>query len=100
VLLAASLNAPADGPHRETVMVAILANDPQSLVREALDRYRVRYVLVTSAGGFGDPDQGIDSLSAHPRLSSVYDRSFAERRVAIFRLLPGNEPREGAGSRP
>ncbi|MBX7185184.1 MAG: hypothetical protein K1Y01_08590 [Vicinamibacteria bacterium] len=100
VLLAASLNAPADGSHRETVMVAILANDPQSLVREAFDRYRVRYVLVTSAGGFGDPDRGIDSLSANPRLSPVYDRSFAERRVTIFRLLPGDEARGVEGSRP
>lgn len=88
VLIAESLNAPKDGSHRETVLVALLRNTPMGLVMEAREKYRVSYVLVTSAGGSGNPPEGLESLSLNPHLRAVFDQTFGERRVMILKVGP------------
>jgi hypothetical protein len=87
VLMADSLNAPKDGPHRETVEVAIWANGPEPLVREGVERYGVRYMLATSTGGSGNPTMALDLVQQNPRLQTVFDRTFPDRRVLILKVL-------------
>jgi hypothetical protein len=86
VLLAESLNAPKDGPQRETAVLALLRNNPEELVEEATRKYRVGYVVVTSLQSAGNPPEGLESLRHNPRLGVVFDKTFEDRRVMILKV--------------
>ena len=86
----ASLDAPADGSHRETVMVAIPRERPQSHLsgRPSIDT--VSGAVARHIGrSFGDG--GRHRLSWNRVWAGL--RSFFADAASIFRLLPGNEPR-------
>lgn len=88
VLLAESLNLPKDGARRLEVENALLRSGEEALLKEGRDRYAVQYVLVTSNPGEQEPALGIESAMTRPYLEVVFDRTFTDGRVMIFKVVP------------
>ena len=86
VLLANSLNNPNDTERRKTVEAAILRGGPPARMAEDRVRYSLQYVLATSTPMEQAPEVTLDQLAARTDLESVYDESFAEARVMIFKI--------------
>lgn len=96
VLLAESLNVPRDGARRREVERALLHSGDEALLKESRDRYSIQYVLITSDPLERYPERTIDSVMALPHLEVVFDHTYADGRVAIFKLVH----RAAGGGRP
>lgn len=92
VLLAESLNVPGDGARRMEVEKALLNDGDETLLKEGRDRYSIQYVLVTSNPLPQMPDLTIETLTARPHLEIVFDKSYAQNRVTIFKVVYGSRP--------
>jgi hypothetical protein len=92
VLLANSLNAPADSSRRSAVEAAILRDDSAVLEREGRDRYGLKFILATSNGLEQAKDIDLDQLASRADLKTVYDRKFAAARVVIFEIRDRDGP--------
>ena len=88
VLLANSLNQPADHVRRFEIENALLRMGTESLIAEGRDRYGLQYVLATSRPMEQGLDITLDWLKSRPYLETVYDRQFEAVRVMIFRVRP------------
>lgn len=97
VLLSRSLNAPNDWSRRLQAEDAVLHQGSPELFAEALDRYGLRYLLVTENPLEQAQDLTLDQLRARADLEVVYDRQFGAARVVILKILGKDEiPKAGA----
>ena len=98
VLFSNSLNAPTNAQRRMDVESAILHGASKTLVIEGMEKYELQYVLVTGTPMEQAPTVTIDDLLRRPYLQVVYDRTFAEDRVVILQIVPGERRPKAGGS--
>lgn len=89
VLFSNSLNTPTNPQQRMDVEGGILYGVSKPHLLEGMEKYELQYVLVTGTSMEQAPTVTIEELLRRPYLQVVYDRTFAEDRVAIFKIVPG-----------
>ena len=95
VLVADSLNHPNDTPRRTRVELAVLDDGDPALLREARERYSLKYVLATSDLLKQAPHLSLEAMAAKPQLKVVYDGRFRTTRVVIFEVVDIGAPSPG-----
>jgi hypothetical protein len=86
VLISNSLNLPNDYLGRMDIENALLRDGPRSLWAGGRDRYSIQFVLATSSPMEQAPEITLDQLATRPYLVPVYDRTFEDTRVMIFKV--------------
>lgn len=96
VLFSNSLNTPTSAQRRMDVEGAILHGTSRPLLIEGMEKYELRYILMTGTPMEQAPAVTIDDLLRRPDLQVVYDRTFAEDRVVILEIVAGEgSPKAG-----